>query len=98
MNSMDQEHAAVAGHSGAGLKTGPILNGEDLQHLTEQEQTRQVQCKARIFVCMGTACQSCQSGEVLAALSDEVKRRRVEQEYLVTPGGCQGNCAEAPIL
>ena len=47
---------------------------------------------------MGTACQSCRSEDVLKSLSAIVKERKLEQEYQVSPGGCQGNCAQAPLV
>ncbi len=78
--------------------TDSVITGEELQLLAEQEQSRQKQFKNRIFVCMGTACQSCLSGEVLAALVEEVKGRGLEQDCQISAGGCQGNCAEAPLV
>jgi len=83
---------------GSGTRPGPITSSEELQEVAELEQAKQAEAKKRVFVCMGTACQSCQSDKVLAALSAEVKSRGLEQEYVVTPGGCQGNCAEAPLV
>lgn len=79
-------------------QVGPILSVDDLQHLAKQESDRQTQYKRRLFVCMGTACQSCESKDVLDAFGALVKERGLEEEYLVTPGGCQGNCIEAPLV
>jgi bidirectional [NiFe] hydrogenase diaphorase subunit len=97
MEARVRERPAGAG-AGAAARPHPIQTVEDLEELAEQEQTRQAHCKHRVFVCMGTACQSCQSGEVLAALSAEVKQRGWDGDCAVTPGGCQGNCAEAPLV
>jgi bidirectional [NiFe] hydrogenase diaphorase subunit len=74
------------------------MGHEDLRHIAQQERARQAQSKARIFVCTGTACQSCQSGEVLAALTEEVKHHGRKHSIAVIQGGCQGNCAEAPVV
>jgi bidirectional [NiFe] hydrogenase diaphorase subunit len=79
-------------------QVGPITNSEELQVLADQELQHQAKFKRRIFVCMGTACQSCQSKDVLEALGAFVKERGMEQEYQVTPGGCQGNCVQAPLV
>jgi bidirectional [NiFe] hydrogenase diaphorase subunit len=79
-------------------RPGPVSGIEDLEQLAEQELSRQKLCKNRLYVCMGTACQSCHSDKLLASLTAEVKARGLEDEYQVTPGGCQGNCAEAPLL
>jgi bidirectional [NiFe] hydrogenase diaphorase subunit len=75
-----------------------ILTSEDLAALAAQELAKQAQYKHRIFVCMGTACQSVQSATVLEALQGEVKTRGIEEQCLVSPGGCQGNCASAPLV
>jgi bidirectional [NiFe] hydrogenase diaphorase subunit len=98
MSSVAPDRASAVNHAKPAARPGPILSLEELKESAEQEQARQAQYKSRIFVCMGTACQSCQSGEVLAALTDEVKERGHDQQYLVTPGGCQGNCAQAPMV
>jgi len=81
-----------------GPKVEAVLSAEDLQMIADQEITHQAQFKRRIFVCMGTACQSSQSGDVLKSLSTTVKERGLEQECLISPGGCQGNCAQAPLV
>ncbi|PWT98642.1 MAG: NADH-quinone oxidoreductase subunit L [Candidatus Melainabacteria bacterium] len=79
-------------------KNGRIVNLDDLKTIAEQEALLKSQLKHRIFVCMGTACQSCQSADVLDSLTREVSTRGGQAECLVTPGGCQGNCAEAPLV
>lgn len=79
-------------------KNGTLLSLDDLKALAEQEAAKKAQVKHRIFVCMGTACQSCQSSEVLDALTQELKSSGTEETCAVSPGGCQGNCAEAPLV
>ena len=71
---------------------------EELQTMAEEEKTRQANFKQRVFVCMGTACQSCNSAQVLAAMTDEVKKRKLTKEYEVVEGGCQGSCAQGPMV
>ncbi|MDR3615854.1 MAG: NADH-ubiquinone oxidoreductase-F iron-sulfur binding region domain-containing protein [Candidatus Obscuribacterales bacterium] len=73
-------------------------NKEELAELKERELQKQAAFKHRVFVCMGTACQSCQSSDVLHSLEAEVKARGLDDQYLVTEGGCQGNCTQAPLV
>jgi bidirectional [NiFe] hydrogenase diaphorase subunit len=75
-----------------------IFTSEDLAAAREHELARQAKYDHRIFVCMGTACQSVQSAAVLDALKTEVAGRQMEQLCDVSPGGCQGNCASAPLV
>jgi bidirectional [NiFe] hydrogenase diaphorase subunit len=75
-----------------------IFSSEELAAVAADERARQTQYKHRIFVCMGTACQSVKSAAVLDALKAEVKSRAIEDQCLVSPGGCQGNCASAPLV
>ncbi len=75
-----------------------VLSIEDLESLAKQERERQARFKRRIYVCMGTACQSCGSDTVLESFTVAVKERKLEEEFLVSPGGCQGNCAQAPLV
>ena len=71
---------------------------EELKELASKELERQGQSKHRIFVCMGTACQSCGSAEVLSALEKAGQAQIAGGELVVCAGGCQGNCAEAPLV
>jgi bidirectional [NiFe] hydrogenase diaphorase subunit len=71
---------------------------EELAELRERELQKQAGFKHRVFVCMGTACQSCQSSDVLHSLEAEVKAQGLDGQYLVTEGGCQGNCTQAPLV
>jgi len=71
---------------------------EDLREIANQAEERQSKFKTRIYVCMGTACQSCGAADLLADLTAQVKMSGKENECLVSPGGCQGNCAEAPLV
>lgn len=71
---------------------------DDLKFLAAKETERQEQYQNRVFVCMGTACQSCASAEVYDALKDLVISKGLGENCLVSKGGCQGNCAEAPLV
>ncbi|CAN5456480.1 NADH-quinone oxidoreductase subunit NuoF [soil metagenome] len=76
----------------------PITSLEELAEEATAQQEKQTCYTDRIFVCMGTACQSVQSGAVLQALQAQVKNREGQEQCLVSPGGCQGNCASAPLV
>jgi len=75
-----------------------IDSADDLKVVAEAERKRQQQFKNRVFVCMGTACQSCGSAEVLAALKKAAEAGGDDSSCLVSKGGCQGNCAAAPLV
>jgi len=75
-----------------------ILTDDDLTAVKTSELALQAQYKHRLFVCMGTACQSVQSAQVLESLRNELKTRGLESSCQVSPGGCQGNCASAPLI
>lgn len=75
-----------------------ISSSDELAALAAEHQAKQAQYENSIFVCMGTACQSVQSGGVLQSLQAEVKSRALEDKCRVSPGGCQGNCASAPLV
>lgn len=71
---------------------------EELKNLSDTEKERQSCFKNRVFVCMGTACQSCGSAEILKELKAEAERLGISASCEVSAGGCQGNCAEAPLV
>ena len=80
------------------VSAGVIATSEDLELIAERERESQSEYKQRIFVCMGTACQSCGSAKILSSLRDAVKEAGLEKTCQVEPGGCQGVCANAPLV
>jgi NADP-reducing hydrogenase subunit HndC len=54
--------------------------------------------RAHCLVCAGTGCVSNRSFEVAQALDAEVARRQLGGEVQIIRTGCQGFCAEGPIL
>jgi len=54
--------------------------------------------RAHCLVCAGTGCVSNRSFEVAQALDVEMARRQLSGEVQVIRTGCQGFCAEGPIL
>jgi len=54
--------------------------------------------RTHIMVCAGTACVSCGSFDVKKVLEDEIKKKGLDKEILVVATGCQGFCAQGPIV
>ena len=54
--------------------------------------------RSHVLVCAGTGCVSCGSFELGAALEEELARRDLAGEVQVVRTGCQGFCAEGPLL
>ncbi len=80
------------------INSQPIQNQEELGELAASHLGKLKSYKHQIFVCMGTACQSVESASVLNSLQAEVASKKLEDQCLVSAGGCQGNCAQAPLL
>lgn len=71
---------------------------EELRSIADQEKERQSQFKNRVFVCSGTACHSCGSTDVLNQLKQEAQKLGLSESCEILPGGCPGNCAQAPLV
>jgi NADH:ubiquinone oxidoreductase subunit F (NADH-binding)/(2Fe-2S) ferredoxin len=54
--------------------------------------------RSHVLVCAGTGCVSCGSFELGAAIDAEVAKRGLAGEVQVVRTGCQGFCAEGPVL
>ena len=54
--------------------------------------------RADLMLCAGTGCVSNQCFEVREALEKEIKKRDLDKEVRVVITGCDGFCAEGPIL
>ncbi len=52
----------------------------------------------RLMICAGTGCVSNHSLEVQDALAGEIERAGLAEEVQVVPTGCQGFCAQGPIV
>ena len=81
------------------MRAGPITSVEDLEQLAEQEQTRQAQMHERVCSSVWVRHASrARAARCWRRLTTAVKERGIDQQYLVMPGGCQGNCAQAPLV
>ena len=54
--------------------------------------------RSHILMCAGTACVSCGTFKVRERLQKELKDRGLEEEVKVVITGCNGFCAEGPIM
>jgi NADH:ubiquinone oxidoreductase subunit F (NADH-binding)/(2Fe-2S) ferredoxin/NAD-dependent dihydropyrimidine dehydrogenase PreA subunit len=54
--------------------------------------------RSHLLMCAGTACVSCGSFKVRERLEQELKNRGLEEEVKVVNTGCNGFCAEGPIM
>jgi NADH:ubiquinone oxidoreductase subunit F (NADH-binding)/(2Fe-2S) ferredoxin len=54
--------------------------------------------RSHVLVCAGTGCVSCGSFELGAAIEGELTKRGLAGEVQVVRTGCQGFCAEGPVL
>ena len=54
--------------------------------------------RTQLLMCAGTGCVSTKSFEVCDALVAEIKARGLEDEVQVVTTGCQGFCAQGPIM
>jgi len=54
--------------------------------------------RSHVLVCAGTGCVSCGSFQIGAALDREILKHGLDGEVQVVRTGCQGFCAEGPVL
>ena len=54
--------------------------------------------KASLMICAGTGCVSAGSLSLKELLDKELKEKSLQDKYLVVPTGCNGFCAQGPIL
>ncbi|MHC4726195.1 MAG: NADH-ubiquinone oxidoreductase-F iron-sulfur binding region domain-containing protein [Planctomycetota bacterium] len=54
--------------------------------------------RSNVMVCTGTGCVACGTPKVTTALHRELKRTGLENEIGVVPTGCNGFCAEGPVM
>ncbi|MBN2790065.1 MAG: NADH-quinone oxidoreductase subunit NuoF [Candidatus Delongbacteria bacterium] len=54
--------------------------------------------RTHLMVCTGTACVSCGAFDVKKTLEAEIKKQGLDKEVLVVGTGCQGFCAQGPIV
>src|SRR5690349_15273306 len=74
------------------------MNLEELEQIAATELESREKVKHEVKVCMAAGCLSCQSQGVKDALTDEVKKRGLEETHKVKGVGCMGLCSEGPLV
>jgi NADH:ubiquinone oxidoreductase subunit F (NADH-binding)/(2Fe-2S) ferredoxin len=54
--------------------------------------------RANVMLCAGTGCVASGTMKVKAALQEELKKRGLEEEIKLVLTGCNGYCAEGPVM
>jgi len=54
--------------------------------------------RTHLLLCGGTACLASKSGEVKEALEKEITKRGLDKEVRVIETGCNGFCAQGPVM
>jgi NADH-quinone oxidoreductase subunit F len=54
--------------------------------------------RSNLMICEGTGCAASQAHDIRAALTAEIKRRRLDGEVRIVQTGCRGFCAMGPIV
>ncbi|NWF94374.1 MAG: NADH-quinone oxidoreductase subunit NuoF [Syntrophaceae bacterium] len=78
----------------------PQLTIENLKEFKEKISSPLTinQAEFRCMVCAGTGCVSCNSLKVRERLEEELKARGLSERVKVVITGCNGFCAEGPIM
>lgn len=74
------------------------MNLKELKKIQEEVLNKQKEYKAAIMVCAGTGCVAAGSLSLKDLFDKEIKKRGLENDYLVVPTGCNGFCAQGPIV
>ena len=74
------------------------MNAKQLQLLQKKSQNDFDSYQASLHVCTGTACVANHSFSLIKTLERELKKRKLEQQYLIVPTGCNGFCEQGPIM
>ncbi|MEG2758296.1 MAG: (2Fe-2S) ferredoxin domain-containing protein, partial [Rikenellaceae bacterium] len=56
------------------------------------------QYKMQLLVCGGTGCRASESGLLVEALREELKKNGLDKEAQVVTTGCFGFCEKGPIV
>jgi (2Fe-2S) ferredoxin len=54
--------------------------------------------RANLMLCAGTGCVSSGTSKVRDALKEELKKRNLQEEIKIVLTGCNGYCAEGPVM
>jgi NADH-quinone oxidoreductase subunit F len=75
-----------------------LNNVQDLETLRQEVITQQKSLKKWIRICSGTACHSQGGEQVVKDFEQYIIDKNLTKDYLVKPTGCNGFCAQGPIV
>lgn len=75
-----------------------LTSVQDLETLRQAAFARRTQLKKWIRVCSGTACHSQGGEQIVRAFREYVEGRSLGLDYMVKATGCNGFCAQGPIV
>ena len=78
----------------------PRVSIEDLKKIRGNGKPggNSMKFRTKVLVCAGTGCISSNSYKTAKALETEIEKQGLAQEVQVVKTGCQGFCAEGPIV
>ena len=74
------------------------INKHDLATIADRENKLFKGYKAMLMVCTGTGCVSAKAFNVRDVLQQEIDKRGLGSDFLVVATGCNGFCAQGPII
>jgi NADH-quinone oxidoreductase subunit F len=75
-----------------------LRSPEDLEKLRQALRGERDPNKRRITICAGTGCGAYGCREIVSALKEELKKRRLHKDVEVKVTGCHGFCERGPLL
>jgi len=74
------------------------LKSKDLDQIAARENKYLSSYKGMLMVCTGTGCVAAKGFSIRDKLTEVVKEKGVDKDYLVVSTGCNGFCAAGPIV
>ena len=71
---------------------------EDIEKVAKEEQKNASKYKAMLMVCTGTGCVSAKGFSIKEKLISSLKKKGLDNEFMVVGTGCNGFCAVGPIV
>jgi len=74
----------------------PKLEIKDLEKI--KDKTKKETYKAHLMICAGTGCISAKAYVIKDLLEKEIQKKGLEKDFAVVQTGCNGFCAQGPIV
>jgi NADH:ubiquinone oxidoreductase subunit F (NADH-binding)/(2Fe-2S) ferredoxin/NAD-dependent dihydropyrimidine dehydrogenase PreA subunit len=71
---------------------------QDLSVIADKRLAEQKGYKSMLMVCAGTGCVAAGSISLYESFNAELKAKGLDKDYLAVPTGCNGFCAQGPII